>query len=92
MPRIEACTRRVATFSSPEFNQNTQGAKKAAEKGPVFITRRGKPEHVLLTMEEYLRITGQGRSIVDILAMPDGDEIAFDPPRLSIKFAPADLS
>ena len=30
-------------LSSREFNQDTSGAKKAAENGPVFITDRGRP-------------------------------------------------
>jgi hypothetical protein len=34
---------------SGPFNQDTSGAKKAAERGPVYITDRGRPAHVLLT-------------------------------------------
>jgi hypothetical protein len=33
----------ITTFSSREFHQNASGAKKAALKGPVFITDRGRP-------------------------------------------------
>ncbi|MCF5799974.1 type II toxin-antitoxin system prevent-host-death family antitoxin, partial [Pseudomonas sp. PA-1-5A] len=43
----------ITTISSREFNQDTSGAKKAARKGPVFITDRGKPAHVLLSIEDY---------------------------------------
>ena len=59
-----------------------QQSKKAASKGPVFITDRGRPAHVLLTIEEYQRITGNQQSIVELLAMPDATDIDFDPPRL----------
>lgn len=62
----------VTTLSSREFNQDSGKAKKAARRGPVFITDRGRPAHVLLTIEEYRRITGQGPSIVEMLAF-DGD-------------------
>ncbi|EGH47880.1 prevent-host-death family protein, partial [Pseudomonas syringae pv. pisi str. 1704B] len=31
----------TTTLSSREFNQDTSGAKKAANEGPVFITDRG---------------------------------------------------
>lgn len=72
----------ITTLSSREFNQDASRAKKAALQGPVFITDRGKPAHVLLSIEEYLRITGQTLSIVDMLSMPEGDEIDFDPPKL----------
>ncbi|EFI33158.1 hypothetical protein Dthio_PD0481 [Desulfonatronospira thiodismutans ASO3-1] len=37
------------TMTSREFNQYAGQAKKAAEAGPVFITDRGKPCHVLLS-------------------------------------------
>ena len=69
-------------LSSREFNQDTSRAKRAAKKGPVFITDRGRPSHVLLTVEEYDRITGEQKSVVDLLAMSDAAEIEFDPPRL----------
>jgi prevent-host-death family protein len=64
----------ITTLSSREFNQDTSRAKKAAKKGPVFITDRGEPAHVLLSIEEYRRLTNKGRSIVDMLAMPSGTE------------------
>lgn len=37
----------ITTLSSREFNQDTSRAKKAALIGPVFITDRGKPAHVI---------------------------------------------
>jgi prevent-host-death family protein len=72
----------ISTFSSREFNQDTGKAKKAAERGPVFITDRGRPAHVLLTIEQYQKITAKTESIVDLLAMPDSGEVEFEPPRL----------
>ena len=39
----------VTTFSSREFNQAASEAKKAANNGPVFITDRGRPAHVLMS-------------------------------------------
>jgi prevent-host-death family protein len=72
----------ITTLSSREFNQDTSRAKKAASEGPVFITDRGKPAHVLLSIEEYLRITGQRRNIADLLAMPGLADIDLEiPPR-----------
>ena len=82
----------ITTLSSREFNQDTSRAKKASSKGPVFITDRGKPAHVLLSIEEYRRISGQRRSIVEALSMPGLAEIEFDPPRLDDFARPADLS
>ncbi len=82
----------ITTLSSREFNQDTSRAKKAASKGPVFITDRGKPAHVLLSIEEYQRISGQRRNIVDALSMPGLANIEFDPPLLRDFARPADLS
>ena len=67
-------------------------AKKATKAGPVFITDRGKPAHVLLSFEDYQRLTRQRRNIADALAMPGNADIDFDPPRVTIGARPADLS
>ena len=72
----------ITKLSSRDFNQDTSRAKRAAKRGPVFITDRGRPSHVLLTVEEYQRITGGQKSIADLLAMPEAAEIEFEPPRL----------
>lgn len=70
------------TLSSREFNQDTSGAKKAARRGPVFITDRGRPAHVLLSFEDYQKLAGKQPSIVEQLAMSEAGAIAFEPPRL----------
>jgi len=82
----------ITTLSSREFNQDTGRAKKATAEGPVFITDRGKPSHVLLSIEDYQRITGGRRKIADALAMPGLTDIKFDPPRVSIGIRPVDFS
>ena len=83
----------ITTLSSREFNQVTSRAKKAARKGPVFITDRGKPAHVLLSISEYQKITRKQGSILDMLAMPGAGDIDFEPPRLGDEpIRPADFS
>ena len=83
----------ITTFSSREFNQDAGRAKRAASKGPVFITDRGRPAHVLLSIKEYQKITNKRESILDLLAMPEAAEIEFEPPRLGDEFPkPADWS
>ena len=49
------------TLSSGEFNRDIGAAKKAAANGPVFITDRGRPAHVLLSFEDYQRLAGGHR-------------------------------
>ena len=83
----------ITKLSSREFNQDTSRAKRAAKRGPVFITDRGRPSHVLLTVEDYQRITGGQKSIADLLAMPEAASIEFEPPRLKGHWhEPLDLS
>uniref|UniRef100_UPI0036D82A23 type II toxin-antitoxin system Phd/YefM family antitoxin n=1 Tax=Photorhabdus sp. RM322S TaxID=3342825 RepID=UPI0036D82A23 len=82
----------ITTLSSRELNQDVSRAKKAAKSGPVFITDRGKPAHVLLTIEEYQRITKQRRNIADALAMPGVEDIEFNPARATINSRPANFS
>ena len=74
----------ITTISSRELNQDVTRAKKAAKNGPVFITDRGKPVHVLLNIDEYHRLTKQRRNIADSLAMPGVADIEFEPQRISI--------
>ena len=45
-----------ATFSAREFNQDASRVKRASRDGPVFITDRGKPAHVLMTVAAYERL------------------------------------
>lgn len=82
----------ITTVSSREFNQDASGAKRAASKGPVIITDRGRPAHVLLTIEAYQKLTQKAASIADLLAMPGVADIAFEPPRVGRISRPADLS
>lgn len=72
----------ITTISSREFNQDASGAKRAAAEGPVFITDRGRPAHVLMTYETYRALAGQERSLLDIVAQDEDDDIEFDPPRM----------
>ncbi|MBU6318520.1 MAG: type II toxin-antitoxin system prevent-host-death family antitoxin [Alphaproteobacteria bacterium] len=72
----------TTTISSREFNQDAGGAKKAAEKGPVIITDRGRPAHVLLSFEDYQKLVGGGQSLLEALGDPDSEDIEFEPPRL----------
>ncbi|NNA66310.1 type II toxin-antitoxin system Phd/YefM family antitoxin [Pseudomonas gessardii] len=82
----------ITTISSREFNQDTSGAKKAACQGPVFITDRGKPAHVLLSIEDYQKLTGLNADIVDLLVMPEAADIEFETERAVIIDRPVDLS
>jgi prevent-host-death family protein len=82
---------KATTFTSREFDQDINGAMKAARRGPVFITDRGRPTHVLLTIEDYQRLVGGHLSLAEALAQP-GADLEFDPPRVGSGIVkPADL-
>ena len=58
-------------LTSREFNRDVSHAKRAAQVEPVLITDRGQPTHVLMSIADYRRLTGEGESILELLAMPE---------------------
>ena len=84
----------VTIVSSREFNQDVSRIKRVANDGPVIITDRGRPAHVLLSIEEYRKLTEPQVDIVELLAMPEGEEIDFQPVHVGDRglYRPADLS
>ena len=66
------------TISARSFNQDISGAKRLAKSAPVIITDREKPAFVLMTHDEYLRLTGKAPSIVDMLDHPPSADFEFE--------------
>jgi prevent-host-death family protein len=62
-------------ISSREFNRDVSFAKREANAHPVLITDRGQPTHVLLSIADYRRLTGEGENLLDLLAMPEPVEL-----------------
>ena len=82
----------ITTVTSREFNQDVSKIKRASLNGPVFITDRGKPAHVLLTYAAYKKISSEHTKIADLLAMPGVEDIDFDIPQPQDLAQAADLS
>ena len=82
----------ITTLSSRQFNQDSSKAKKAAMDGPVFITDRGRPAHVLLSFDEYKKISGRRTKIADLLAMPGIEDVELEIPQRTDLAQPADFS
>lgn len=82
----------ITTLSSRELNHDIGRAKRAAQNGPVFITDRGRPAHVLLSIQDYQRLAGQHRGIVEALALPEDELDDFVAPKVHIAARPADFS
>jgi len=58
----------VKSFSSREFNQDVSQAKRLAQYEPVFVTDRGKPTHVLLSIDAYRHLVGKSDTLGELLA------------------------
>lgn len=70
----------MKVMTSREFNQDVSQAKRAARLAPVWITDRGKPTHVLLSIDDFRRLSGAGATLVDLLAMTDEEIVPLDLP------------
>ncbi|MCC5853826.1 MAG: type II toxin-antitoxin system prevent-host-death family antitoxin [Alkalimonas sp.] len=68
----------VTTVTSREFNHDAAAAKRAAKAGPVHITNRGELEAVLLSAEDYHKLTAKVERITDLLVYPAAADIEFD--------------
>lgn len=73
----------VTTISSRDFNQDVGKAKRATAKGPVVITDRGEPAHVLLSISQYQKLTGGKANIAELLGDEKAAAIPFEAPRLA---------
>jgi prevent-host-death family protein len=69
----------MKVLSSREFNQDVSAAKRLARDEPVFVTDRGRPTHVLMSIRDFRALSGQRDSIVDLLAWDGADAVAEQP-------------
>jgi PHD/YefM family antitoxin component YafN of YafNO toxin-antitoxin module len=62
----------VKIVTAREFNQDISRAKRLALAEPVFVTDRGRPTHVLLSMAAYRQLNGEGEGILDLIGAVPG--------------------
>jgi hypothetical protein len=78
----------MKTVSSREFNSDVAGAKRAAATEPLFITDRGKPAFVLLSIEKFQELTRSGKCALEMLVelgaqFPNGElNFEWEPERM----------
>jgi len=72
----------ITTISGRQFNQDAGSAKMAVEKGPVDITDRRRPTHVLLSFKDCQNLLGAGPSLLEALAQKEDGDFDFEPPRM----------
>ncbi|MDR1152683.1 MAG: type II toxin-antitoxin system prevent-host-death family antitoxin [Bifidobacteriaceae bacterium] len=80
----------MTEIAAQQFNHDVSAAKRAAMHGPVFITSRGEPTHVLLSLADYRETMGGGRTLREALVA--GDDIDFTPAPLDLRLQVPDLS
>jgi PHD/YefM family antitoxin component YafN of YafNO toxin-antitoxin module len=62
----------VKVVTAREFNQDISRAKRFALAEPVFVTDRGRPTHVLLSMDAYRQLSGEREGILDLIGAAPG--------------------
>ena len=72
----------TAKLTSREFNQDVGKAKRAAERGSVVITDRGKPAFVLMRHAEYHRLFGRRPGLSELLNDEATKDLEFEPVRI----------
>ena len=68
----------LKSFTSREFNQDVSQAKRIAVYEPVFVTDRGRPTHVLVSIDAYHQLLGPAETLVDRLAANEAVVVDFD--------------
>lgn len=82
----------MAIVTSREFNQNSSLVQRKAEKEHVIITKRGKPNLVILSFEEYQAINKKPQTIWEVITGCDVDVELPEFDRKSFKFREPDIS
>lgn len=75
----------TAHFTSREFNQQVTRARRATREGPVFITNRGEPEQVLLSIADYRRLSATRLTLGDLLSNSEVADINLELPSRTVE-------
>lgn len=59
--------------TSRELNQDVSRAKRFALIEPVFVTDRGRPTHVLISIDAWRQLSGERETMAQLLAAAPGD-------------------
>lgn len=79
----------MTVVSSRDFNRDVSAAKRAASKGPVVVTDRGEPTFVLLSIDDYRRLTGtdseDSAEFLDRLQLDEVIDVEFPQMDITLK-------
>jgi hypothetical protein len=68
----------VKLLNSREFDRDVSLAKREARIEPVLITDRGQLTHLLMSLSDFHRFTGESDNILELLAMPESVDLDAD--------------
>lgn len=79
----------MTSVSAREFNQDVSYAKRKVSEEPVVITDRGEPAFVLLSIDDYRKISGSNEGWASRLQMEEDidledERMDFEPRGCSI--------
>lgn len=68
-------------LTSREFNHDLARAKRAAREAPVVISDRGKPDLVLMSVQEYRRLSDRPDGFLERIGCRDMADVDFQEDR-----------
>ena len=71
--------------SLEEIRRVADEVGEASDNGPVYVTRPGKSSLVLLTVNEYCKLSGEEETLVEVPVNPETRDIPFDRSRMTIE-------
>ena len=71
--------------SLEEIRRVADEVGEASDNGPVYVTRPGKSSLVLLTVNEYRKLSGEEETLVEVPVNPETHNIPFDRSRMTIE-------
>lgn len=75
----------MSTVSSQEFNRHPTSVKRQADREPVYITDRGEPAYVVVSIEEYRRLRGTPETdLVSYLRSDGFDDYELPPVEIDV--------
>lgn len=57
--------------TSRAFNQDVSQAKRLARLEPLFVTDRGKPTHVLISIDAFRELVAPAETLINMLAIDE---------------------
>lgn len=81
----------MPTMTSRDFNLHRSSLKQAVANGPVVVTDRGRPSIVVMSIEEYQRLSRTGPTVEEIYSAPDTLAVELDLTRSKQQARAADL-